>query len=301
MARSRAALSLSVPEFDEAWRDEHFPDPRARRGKLRAYDGGGSGREAPPRVVDWADEVGMERISREPHPSEAAHVEAGETRTAVEYDRRPERESRRVQVGDFDWPSERESRRTDTDAYGRRADREPPRPTYERRPAYVDYDDRDTRSERATRATRATRTERATRSELATRSGRDARTERAAPTERDMPADRDTRSERVDRGPEPSPNRVPGADGVPGRRTVTIRGQVAPRPSDRRPARRADERLGSRPDRIAMWAVLLCVVMILVAATSSHAAVLDFHHLRAPLHHAHATVTHLARGRARYL
>ena len=71
--------------------------------------------------------------------------------------------------------------------------------------------------------------------------------------------------------------RIPG--GVPGRRTVTIRGQVAP---PRRPPRRAHERAGSRPDRIAMWAVLLGLLLVLVAATSSHAAVV------------HAAVMHVA-------
>jgi len=60
---------------------------------------------------------------------------------------------------------------------------------------------------------------------------------------------------------------------VPGRRTVTIRGQVA-RPVSRRPPRTVRERAGARPDRIAMWAVLLGVLLLLVAATSSHAAVL---------------------------
>ena len=64
------------------------------------------------------------------------------------------------------------------------------------------------------------------------------------------------------------------AGGVPGRRTVTIRGQGAeryvPRSRDRRPERRY-ERTGFRPDRAAMWAVLLCVMMIAAAAMSAHA------------------------------
>jgi hypothetical protein len=34
------------------------------------------------------------------------------------------------------------------------------------------------------------------------------------------------------------------------------------------------ERPGFRPDRAAMWAVLLGLLLVLVAATSSHAAVL---------------------------
>jgi hypothetical protein len=55
---------------------------------------------------------------------------------------------------------------------------------------------------------------------------------------------------------------------------VTIRGQVD-RPAPRRRASRSPyDRAGSRPDRIAMWAVLLGVLLILVAATSSHAAVI---------------------------
>jgi hypothetical protein len=66
------------------------------------------------------------------------------------------------------------------------------------------------------------------------------------------------------------------------RRTVTIRGQVADRhrspvgqgPDRRRPSRSVHERAGSNPDRIAMWAVLLGVILVLAAATSSHAAVI---------------------------
>jgi hypothetical protein len=41
----------------------------------------------------------------------------------------------------------------------------------------------------------------------------------------------------------------------------------------RRPSERRHERAGFKPDRVAMWAVLLGVLLILVAATSSHAAV----------------------------
>lgn len=67
------------------------------------------------------------------------------------------------------------------------------------------------------------------------------------------------------------------------RRTVTIQG----RPSDRyRPpvdSRRRQPpphyRAGFRPDRVAMWAVFLGLVLLLVAATSSHAAVLHAHTL----------------------
>lgn len=67
--------------------------------------------------------------------------------------------------------------------------------------------------------------------------------------------------------------------GVPGRRTVTIRGRgaeryVPTRPAGTRPTRRRYERAGFRPDRAAMWAVLLGVMLILVAVTSAHAAIL---------------------------
>ena len=65
------------------------------------------------------------------------------------------------------------------------------------------------------------------------------------------------------------------------RRTIEIRGQVdrvhgvAPTPSpgpQRIRGRRADERVGPRPDKIALWAVLLGLLLILVAAISSPGA-----------------------------
>ena len=69
---------------------------------------------------------------------------------------------------------------------------------------------------------------------------------------------------------------------------VTITGQGAEayasrngtRPSSaqrHRPVPR-HERAGFRPDRVAMWAVMLGVLMMLIAAASSHAAVLAAHH-----------------------
>ena len=65
----------------------------------------------------------------------------------------------------------------------------------------------------------------------------------------------------------------------PMRRTVTIRGQVAdprsPRMIEidrRRPPRRPRDRAMSRPDRVALWAVLLCLLLLVAAATSAHAA-----------------------------
>jgi hypothetical protein len=66
----------------------------------------------------------------------------------------------------------------------------------------------------------------------------------------------------------------------PARRTVQITGRPGNAPSRprlveierRRPPRRPAERVGPRPDRIALWAVLLGFFLILVAATSSNAA-----------------------------
>jgi hypothetical protein len=72
-----------------------------------------------------------------------------------------------------------------------------------------------------------------------------------------------------------------GGTGVPGRRTVTIQGRGSERysitPARRRPPRTLHERARFHPDRVAMWAVLLGVLLVLAAATSSHAAVLGAH------------------------
>ena len=82
--------------------------------------------------------------------------------------------------------------------------------------------------------------------------------------------------------PEPQPERqVTWAPReANGRRTVYITGRgveqnlpVAPNLPVARPTLRRHERAGFRPDRVAMWAVLLGLLLILVAATSAHAAV----------------------------
>jgi hypothetical protein len=71
------------------------------------------------------------------------------------------------------------------------------------------------------------------------------------------------------------------------RRTVTIRGRGAERYAapvrsarERRPERRY-ERSGFRPDRAAMWAIVLGIMLIVVAAASAHGATL---HAVARLH-----------------
>lgn len=66
------------------------------------------------------------------------------------------------------------------------------------------------------------------------------------------------------------------ADAAPVRRTIKIQGRGAernlpfPDSSQRRPPRRAYERSGFRPDRLAMWAVMLGFVLVLIAILSAH-------------------------------
>jgi hypothetical protein len=81
-------------------------------------------------------------------------------------------------------------------------------------------------------------------------------------------------------GAPPRRPRGASAAAASSRRTVQITGRTVPAPSvprlvdiqRRRPARRPAARVGPRPDRLAMWAVLLGFFLILVAATSSSQA-----------------------------
>lgn len=77
---------------------------------------------------------------------------------------------------------------------------------------------------------------------------------------------------------------LPAADGTGGpaqRRTVVITGRIADRYVSSRRGYEANLRPHHRstfkPDRMAMWAVLMGVLLLLVAATSSHAATLAAH------------------------
>lgn len=59
-----------------------------------------------------------------------------------------------------------------------------------------------------------------------------------------------------------------------GRRTVVIRGHATPMRMDagadrRRPAPRTRDRIGHRPDRVAMWAVMLGLLLIVVATMTA--------------------------------
>lgn len=83
--------------------------------------------------------------------------------------------------------------------------------------------------------------------------------------------------------PAPVARRGPHPRGaaIPARRTVEIRGRTVPAPSvpraeldRRRPPRRGAERIGPHPDRLALWALLMGLVLILVAVGTADASVL---------------------------
>ena|SRR5438270_11951509 len=75
-----------------------------------------------------------------------------------------------------------------------------------------------------------------------------------------------------------------GATDPEARHTVTIRGRGAERDlafpeyrSARSPATPRHERPGFKPDRTALWAVLLGLLLVFVAVASAHASVLAHH------------------------
>ena len=81
------------------------------------------------------------------------------------------------------------------------------------------------------------------------------------------------------------PSRRGRADSQQGeRRTIVIRGQVAPPPTRRhdygyesrarrhRPRTASERIVGNRPDRVAMWAVLMGVFLIVVAILTASGA-----------------------------
>ena len=93
---------------------------------------------------------------------------------------------------------------------------------------------------------------------------------RAAPTRRSAGAIARRRGARV---------RAVKGSATPGMRMVEIRGRTVPAPAvprpleadRRRPPRRAVERVGGRPDRVAMWALLMGLLLILVAIGTADA------------------------------
>jgi hypothetical protein len=83
--------------------------------------------------------------------------------------------------------------------------------------------------------------------------------------------------------PAPVARRGPHPKGtaLPARRTVEIRGRTVPAPAvprveidRRRPQRSAVQRVGPRPDRLALWALLMGLLLILVAVGTADASVL---------------------------
>jgi hypothetical protein len=135
---------------------------------------------------------------------------------------------------------------------------------------------------------RKRRFERSARDERDERSGtaadakpRARRFERSSP-ERGGRFARGEHDARLDLAPEATASAAPAPLAAPSRRrTVEITGRTVGAPSlprlvqidRRRPARRATERVGARPDRLALWAVVLGFFLIFVAVTStSHAA-----------------------------
>jgi hypothetical protein len=144
------------------------------------------------------------------------------------------------------------------------------------------------RRRRFERSARDERAERSTRDERDERSGAEAdakprtrRFERSSPERRGRFA-RGEHEARLDLAPEAPASAAPVPLAAPSRRrTVEITGRTVGAPSlprlvqidRRRPARRATERVGARPDRLALWAVVLGFFLIFVAVTStSHAA-----------------------------
>jgi hypothetical protein len=80
---------------------------------------------------------------------------------------------------------------------------------------------------------------------------------------------RTRRFQRAAQGPAPGPRPAPAPD----RRTVTITGHPAGTPRPRASRRSvAQQQLVAQPDRVALWAVLLGLFLVVVAAATANAA-----------------------------
>jgi hypothetical protein len=99
----------------------------------------------------------------------------------------------------------------------------------------------------------------------------------SAPRRREH-ADPAIAARRLDGPPVPRRGGYGDAVAIPGRRTIEIRGRTVPAPAvppsleldrTRRPSRRAVERIGPRPDRLAMWALVMGLLLIAVAITTA--------------------------------
>jgi hypothetical protein len=100
----------------------------------------------------------------------------------------------------------------------------------------------------------------------------------ASPSRRREHADPASAPRRLDGPPVARRGGYGDAVAIPGRRTIEIRGRTVPAPAvtpsleldrTRRPPRRAVERIGPRPDRLAMWALVMGLLLIAVAITTA--------------------------------
>ncbi len=112
------------------------------------------------------------------------------------------------------------------------------------------------------------------------------------PNFRRTPPGRSTPSEPRRRRNRPRSCRVrPATADGRSRSTAGARSATARRPSVGQ-ARRLHEREGFRPDRAAMWAVMLGFILVLVAATSSHAATFTHTHRSTSAAQRQLTIAH---------
>lgn len=86
---------------------------------------------------------------------------------------------------------------------------------------------------------------------------------------------------RVSAAESPRPEGRPPGTPIPGRRTIKIQGRGAERnlylagyQSRHRPSEARYKRAGFKPERVAMWAVLLGILLVLVAVATAHAAMI---------------------------
>lgn len=165
-----------------------------------------------------------------------------------------------------------------------RARREPEYPREERERLLREWEQRAERAEASERRAETHARERAQRVERDTAGAAGVLDDVPAPAPAPAPAPSRPRraAETWDHVMEP-----PAERGRSGRQTVTITGHGVDGYFDRRGTRASSaqrhqaikrhERAGFRPDRVAMWAVMLGVILMLAAAASSHAAVLAHH------------------------
>jgi hypothetical protein len=96
-----------------------------------------------------------------------------------------------------------------------------------------------------------------------------AQARRARPSERDRRSRSPADSSMELAEPRQQPRAASPENGPYERRTIVITGRPGPAPVRRSPTAR---RLAARPDRVALWAFLLAVFLVVVAVATAHAA-----------------------------